>query len=57
VTRAAFSWWLRMHTEDHEAAWIREPLERLARGPAPGPLVTAYQASYGKFRRPRRRCP
>src|SRR3970282_1588893 len=42
---AAFSWWLKMHTEDHEAAWIREPLERLARETrAWYELGTSYQA-------------
>ncbi len=47
---AAFGWWLKAQSEDHEADWIREQLERLAAETgAWAELVGAYEASYDKF--------
>ncbi len=47
---AAFGWWSKAQSEDHEADWIREQLERLAAETgAWAELVAAYEASYDKF--------
>jgi golgin subfamily B member 1 len=43
---AAYGWWLRAHTENRDAAWIREHAERLAQETGGWrELVDAYEAS------------
>lgn len=47
---AAFTWWLKAQSEDHEAEWIRTELERLAGELSTwAELASAYETSYELF--------
>jgi tetratricopeptide (TPR) repeat protein len=47
---AAFGWWIKAQSEDHEAEWIRTEIERLAQETgAWNTLVDSYNAALPKF--------